>query len=193
MPRIDLLSHAHLWIGRHLGPGDIAVDATVGNGHDTEFLARCVTESGMVYGFDIQPQAITQAQSRLKQVQLSQRCVLISADHRNWPDHLPIAHYGRIKAVMFNLGYLPGSDKQIITRSESTLDALSASLETLTEQGIISLMAYPGHCGGLEETQQVMAWLDRLDTGVYAIEQIKLPQRPNAPIWFGVQKLHQDK
>lgn len=39
------------------GEGDIVVDATMGNGHDTQFLAELVGENGHVYAFDIQESA----------------------------------------------------------------------------------------------------------------------------------------
>ena len=41
-----------------LQPGDHAVDATMGNGHDTCLLARLVGPKGHVDAFDLQPQAV---------------------------------------------------------------------------------------------------------------------------------------
>ena len=43
--------------------GDYVVDATIGNGYDTLFLAKLVKESGHVFGFDIQEQALINTKS----------------------------------------------------------------------------------------------------------------------------------
>ena len=58
MQRISLVNVAHNLIKDVLHPGDIAIDATVGNGHDTLFLVEQVSPSGKVFGFDIQQAAI---------------------------------------------------------------------------------------------------------------------------------------
>lgn len=50
--------------------GDTVVDATVGNGNDTIFLARLVGEKGKVYGFDIQQEAINNTGELLKDLGL---------------------------------------------------------------------------------------------------------------------------
>ncbi|PID81943.1 hypothetical protein CSB20_00400, partial [bacterium DOLZORAL124_64_63] len=55
----SLTAQAHLLVRDHITPGDTAIDATLGNGHDTLFLARCVGKTGTVIGFDVQTQAIT--------------------------------------------------------------------------------------------------------------------------------------
>lgn len=47
--------------------GDYAVDATLGNGHDTCFLAEIVGDNGKVFGFDIQKEAIESSTIRLKE------------------------------------------------------------------------------------------------------------------------------
>ena len=62
---IDLLQLHKYFILNHLREGDIAVDFTMGNGYDTEFLSRTVGESGRVYAFDIQAQAVESTAKRL--------------------------------------------------------------------------------------------------------------------------------
>jgi hypothetical protein len=51
--------------------------------------------------------------------------------------------------VAFNLGYLPGGDKQLKTGAETTLRALKAASNVLQAGGLISVVAYTGHPGGL--------------------------------------------
>ena len=55
---LDLLDLHKYFILSHLKPGDCAVDYTMGNGHDTEFLSKTVGENGRVFAFDIQPSAL---------------------------------------------------------------------------------------------------------------------------------------
>lgn len=63
-----------------LQPGDIAVDATMGNGHDTLFMAECVGKTGLVYAFDIQAQAIEATSST--DTPFEQRVQLIFDGHQ---------------------------------------------------------------------------------------------------------------
>ncbi|CAB4275548.1 unnamed protein product [Prunus armeniaca] len=50
--------------------------------------------------------------------------------------------------VAFNLGYLLGGDKTIITESETTLKALEVAKSIVLPGGLISLVVYVGHLGG---------------------------------------------
>jgi len=133
-----------------------------GNGHDTAFLAQHTGDSGHVYAFDIQHQAIENTQRRLQQLELDQRVTLIKDSHEHFLTHLPVSYQGQISVIMFNLGYLPGSDKNCITRTASTLKALNQSLHLLNAGGALSVMLYPGHAGGQEETDAVLGWGSKL-------------------------------
>lgn len=59
-----------------------------------------------------------------------------------------ILHHACVRLVAFNLGYLPGGDKKIITRSETTVLALEAAKRILAPGGLISIVTYVGHPGG---------------------------------------------
>jgi tRNA A58 N-methylase Trm61 len=163
MHRISLTQTAHTVIRQHLHAGDIAIDATVGNGHDTVFLAELTGPAGAVYGFDIQPTALASARLKLEQHKVGGGVTLINDSHARIAELVPQVHHGNIKAVMFNLGYLPGSNKTVITKSESTLAALNAALQILSPQGVITILAYPGHNGGDQETSNVQTWCEQLD------------------------------
>ncbi|BCJ86770.1 rRNA methyltransferase [Effusibacillus dendaii] len=141
----------------------LAVDATVGNGHDTLFLAECVGANGLVYGFDIQSAAIEAASNRLSDARLLQRVVLLEAGHERLAEMLPQDTKGNLQAVMFNLGYLPGGDKSVITRADTTVRALQTALEWLAPQGVITCVIYPGHPGGAEESDRVLQWARTVD------------------------------
>lgn len=163
MTRISLAEKAHQIIKNHLYNGDIAIDATCGNGHDTVFLAQQVGNTGQVYGFDIQSQAIASTTRRLSDTQLLDTVTLFQASHANMAEHVPEQHHCYIKAIMFNLGYLPGSDKSLITQTHSTIQALNVAIGLLAKTGVLTILVYPGHPGGDDETKEVNQWLEQLD------------------------------
>ena len=119
MDRVSLVQQVHQAVGNILKPGDTAIDATVGNGHDTLFLATQVGESGKVYGFDIQEAALDSAYRRLEAANQSGQVSLYRAGHEVMTQLLPKSVIGKVQAVVFNLGYLPGGDK-LRTTSSST-------------------------------------------------------------------------
>lgn len=173
-PRL-LTQVAHERLAAALRPGDYAVDATVGNGHDTLFLAEQVGETGHVWGFDVQPSALENAYRQLVENNLSARVSLIEEGHQHLSDRLPEEAHGRLAAVMFNLGYLPGSDKEITTSTETTLPALDAALANLKSHGMLSILAYRGHPGGQDETTAVECWLAERQGQGCRIETVESP------------------
>ncbi len=163
----SLTTKAHQFIQPVLGDGDIAVDATAGNGHDTLFLAQTVGKNGKVYGFDIQQDALDNTYQKLKTNHAEKQVALFHAGHETMPILLPEHSNGKIKAIMFNLGYLPGGDKSRTTGLSTTLAALEASLMLLVTGGRITILAYTGHPGGREETEAVKNWAKLLPTDLY--------------------------
>lgn len=172
-------------IARALTPGSIAVDATVGNGHDTLFLAEAVGNQGRVYGFDIQQTALKSTRARIDTAGFAATVDLINADHAGLKVELARRGVTRVNAFMFNLGYLPGSDKQLITRTESSLSALRQAVELVMVGGCISLIAYSGHRDGAEETQAIADYCKTLDPQQFLLhhDQPQGLRRP-APQWF---------
>jgi tRNA G37 N-methylase Trm5 len=190
MTRISLPETAHYIIREHLYDGGIAIDATLGNGHDTVFLAECAGKQGRVFGFDVQVEAIDATQNRLQQHGLQERVKLIHASHAEMQRNVPQVFHGRIQAIMFNLGYLPGADKSVITKVGSTLTAVDAACDLLAEQGVITVLAYPGHAGGDEETRCLEQWCLQLKSETFATEVIfsSHPQA-SAPRLFVIRKV----
>jgi tRNA1(Val) A37 N6-methylase TrmN6 len=189
MKRISLVNVAHDLIRNILVPGDIAIDATVGNGHDTLFLAEQVAPFGHVYGFDIQQAAIDSTLQKFRQNGLENCLTLIHGSHALMVDQIPAQFHGKIKTIMFNLGYLPGSDKSVITQTESTLAALTASTRILADNGIITILAYPGHQGGDLETDQVKNWSEQLDNKQFEVNTIySTEHKETAPRLFVILK-----
>lgn len=154
----------------------LAVDATAGNGHDTLFLAQTVGTEGLVVAFDIQPEALEATRLRLADEGLEQRVQLVLAGHEHMEKQLSERLFvsgssseqdaywlhGQAAAVMFNLGFLPGSDKHTTTHPETTLPALNAATHLLAPHGLLSVHMYTGHPGGHEEGQAVLEWGESL-------------------------------
>ena len=161
-PRLTEIAHAA--VCRHLAPGAYTIDATLGNGHDTLFLARHVGPNGHVHGFDIQPQALRSTRQRLEEAGLPHLVTLHLYGHEKMKDSLPPGLEGNASAILFNLGFLPGGDKSVTTQVVPTLDALRQAWDIfLSPEGILSILAYPGHPAGLPEAEAVRDWLGKLE------------------------------
>jgi predicted methyltransferase len=154
-----ILAQAREWIKLVLEPGDMAVDATIGNGHDTAFLAERVGPAGRVVGFDVQASALAETARRLRQAGLEDRVELVRRGHEEMAAWFAeFAPRARPRAVMFNLGYQPGADRSVITRPETTVAALNAALQWTAPGGVITVVVYPGHEGGQAEADAVLEW-----------------------------------
>ncbi|MFB6271853.1 MAG: class I SAM-dependent methyltransferase [Salinibacter sp.] len=191
MPIPPILDAAHALAARGLGAGELAVDATVGNGHDTLFLVREVGEGGRVVGFDVQADALQATRERVRSEapEAAGRLRLIRGGHEQMLEHIGEEEAGSVGAVMFNLGYLPGGDHSITTEPGTTLEALGAALELLRPGGIVTVVAYPGHEGGAVETEAVAEWGSALPQGAFRVLSYHFVNQANdAPRLFAVEK-----
>ena len=155
---IELLDLHKKFILEHLHEGDTAVDFTMGNGHDTEFLSKTVGESGRVYAFDIQASAVESTRKNLATAGCPDNYTLIHDSHHNVKNYVKEP----IKAGMFNLGYLPGGDKSITTMRATTLPAIEAAIELLGKDAILLIAVYPGHPEGDAEGREITEYLSSL-------------------------------
>jgi len=172
-------------VGRVLTAGGKAVDATAGQGGDTEFLARQVGAAGKVYAFDIQAAALAVTRHKLAAAGLLDRVELILAGHEMMQDYVA----GPVQAVMFNLGYLPGGSHTIATQPANTVRAMRQGLALLAAGGIMTVVAYPGHPGGRAETEAVAEYLYGLNRRHYALLHCQLPKiRVDSAQVFVVEK-----
>ncbi len=180
---IRLTEYVHTRLAAHLQKGNFAIDATAGNGHDSLFLSQCVGPSGRVFSFDIQAEAITQTRQRLLQANAN-NVELVQADHAQMHKHLTREVFGKIDAMILNLGFLPGGDRSIITLPESTLKALEIALEYLAPNGVLCVVAYRGHNGGQHEFEMVQKWFE-LHTNDLECEVTPSDEtNPTSPILF---------
>lgn len=180
-------AQAHREVAAVLRSGEVAVDATAGNGHDTLFLAERVGPSGRVLAFDIQPAAIEATRARLAAASLEQRVGLVLGSHEELAEHVAP---GGVAAVMFNLGYFPGGDHGVITRTDGTLRALAAARGALRAGGILTIVCYPGHPGGGEESAAVVGWAEALDPAGWEVAVFRRAATVKpAPFLVRVRKL----
>lgn len=157
--------------------GDIAIDCTMGNGMDTAYLCELVGASGKVYAFDIQESAIDNTRRRLKDMNLIDRAELILDGHQNVDQHVS----GKVKLVIFNLGYLPKGDHTLVTKAETTLTAIEKCLELLQKNGVIILILYPGHESGRKEKQVIIEKMSKLPQKEYSISHLHFINQVNNP------------
>lgn len=171
---------------RAVQPGDTVVDATMGNGHDTLFLAEQVGPEGRVYAFDIQEGALLSTRKLLEEHGLSARAVLFRRSHADLAECVP----GPVSAVVFNLGWLPGGDHGVTTLWESTRTAVSSALDLLRPGGVLTVCAYPGHPEGDRERNMLVSFFSSLSNRRYnVLRQSFLNAGEGAPECFVVQKL----
>ena len=165
MTQARLTSVAHSALSAVLRPGDCAVDATLGNGHDALFMARCVAPGGRVIGFDVQEAALAATRRSADAAGLGTLLELHQCGHESMARVLGPALVGRVAAATFNLGYLPGGDKSVVTRPETTIAALEQARTLLRPGGLVSLLVYRGHAGAAAEVEAIDDWLAGLDPG----------------------------
>lgn len=159
---------ARAFIRPALRQGGLAVDATAGNGHDTLFLAGEVGPEGRVYSLDVQEAAVESTKKRLEAAGLSDRVSVLRLGHQE----MEKAVSGRADAVMFNLGYLPGSDRSMITRPDTTRAGVLAALRVLRPGGRLSVVVYTGHRGSLEESEAVAGLMASLSLDEFMVQKM---------------------
>lgn len=164
-----------------LTKGDIAIDGTCGNGHDTLFLAESVGKSGKVYGFDIQQDAIKSTEKRLIDAEQSSQVSLFHDSHAAINHKIHPKHAGNVSAAIFNLGYLPGGDKSIVTKPEETIQAVTDILQLLRSGGLLILVIYPGHPEGKIESEKVTEYATSLNQSDYQVLKYQFINQINDP------------
>ena len=180
----NAVGYVHSVLAQSLSIGDVAVDATIGNGWDTAFMADIVGGEGVVYGFDIQPVALEVTRVRTEASTADVRLFL--KGHEYMSDLIAAEHRGNVKAITFNLGYLPGGDKDITTHAESTVVGLEQARELLAPGGVVTVVCYR-HTEGERELGLVRSHLSTLPQKLYTVvESAFINQHRLPPIVFTV-------
>ncbi len=170
---------AHLFLKEHIKENDIVIDATCGNGLDTLFLATLVGKNGIVHAYDIQQEAICNSKELTKDYH---NIIFHHESHEN-------ILTDNIKAVIFNLGYLPSGDKLITTKLDSTKKALLKLIDSfeINKNLLIIIVVYPGHNEGQKES----LWLDEYLRGLsssFMVSKYSMLNQHNAPYILMISK-----
>ena len=178
------LAH-HFWKGLLITSGDVAIDATCGNGKDSLALAQLLQPlDGKLLCIDIQEKAIENTRALLqKELPDFARNV-----HFYQQSHEKLPATNAVKLIVFNLGYLPSGDKSLTTKVDSTLQSIQNALEILSLGGVISITCYPGHLEGKKEEEALLKYLSNLDPIHFCFTRFFWSNRNASPSLFLVQK-----
>lgn len=179
---------AHAMLAPRVRHGDTVLDATAGNGHDTVFLADLVGDNGCVISVDIQASAIDATHLRCERLGLADRVQLICDSHTQIGTILSTRNISTLSAAVFNLGYLPGGDKSLVTHPDTTITALDQTLSHLSPGGLLLIVCYPGHREGAVESDAVNQWASSLDEKKFlAVIYRSLNQSKRPPLIIAVE------
>ncbi len=181
---INLLEIEKNFLIPHIKKGGVAVDFTMGNGHDTLWLSNAVGEEGKVYAFDIQPQALESSRALLLRENAPQNYTLILDSHSNVKNYVS----EKICLGMFNLGFLPGGDKSITTKRDTTMVAIEAAIDLLDADGALLIAVYPGHAEGTVEGELIDEMLAKLNRKELCASKFKIINSPTSPFFFLVER-----
>ena len=182
---VDLVGLHKYFIMEHLKEGDTVVDFTMGNGNDTLFLSKAVGESGKVYAFDIQEDALISTRAHLEANGAPENYTLICASHHRVKEFVTEP----IKAGMFNLGYLPRSGrKAVTTMRQTTMPAVEAAIELLAPDGVLIVAIYPGHEEGALEGEMLREYFSTLSKYRICPSEFKILNSPTSPYFFLIEK-----
>lgn len=157
--------------------GDIVVDATMGNGNDTLFLAELIGDIGRIYSFDIQENAVKNTMEKLKNSNIKCEVNLILDGHENINKHVK----EKVSLVIFNLGYLPRAEHRVTTKSDTTITAIQKSLEILDAYGLVIIVVYHGHPEGKDEKIAIEEFISNLNQREYNVVQMNFVNQINNP------------
>ncbi len=178
--------------------GDFAVDCTMGNGYDTLMLASAVgiiggkEASGRVYAFDVQDAALKETEKLLMKNGIrdpeKSGIYLIKDSHERLSEYLSDAEK-QPSAIVFNLGFMPGRDKKILTRRKSTVNAIKQAIDLIRDDGIVSVTTYSGHEEGAEENAALVYYLSTLPSKKYHVAYVNMiNQKKTAPAVFFITR-----
>lgn len=187
------LDLAHSYWKKSLESGDIAIDATCGNGYDTLLLAHLIFDRieqkpGQLIALDRQRAAIDATRARLQAIfpeEVMQHICMLEQCHSSFPSHLTPES---VALIVYNLGYLPGGNKSLTTHRSTTLQSLKAALPLIKPKGCISITCYPGHEEGLYEENTVKEFAAALDPRAWSSCYHSWLNRNRAPSLLIIQK-----
>lgn len=178
MKSYQITDYIHNILQQHVKCGDICIDATMGNGHDTLKLCRLTGNQGKVYAFDIQTAALNQTKVLLEKEKVIHIARLILDSHTHMDQYLAKES---VSCIVFNFGYLPSGDHSLCTKAASSVEAITKGLLLLQKGGIMTLCIYSGKDSGFEERDALLDFLKTLEPRKYLVILSSYYNRPNHP------------
>jgi hypothetical protein len=201
----DTAASGHLPLARTIWSqtirkGDIVVDATCGNGHDSLSLSQLAMdkEHGRLICIDIQDIAINATKDKLSREivdysSISDRIFYYCQSHATFPE---ILLHNSVAVINYNLGYLPRGERDMsyevgkgaITQASSTVESLINALSLIRVQGVITVTSYRGHPGGMDEYLAVRNFCEKLDSKIWRVYSHEPLNRPISPVLLSIMK-----
>lgn len=186
------LDLAHSYWKMLIKSGDIVIDATCGNGHDSVILAELAlnTEEGAIHAFDIQAQALESTRQKIEShfpKEKAERIFYHQTCHSQLSQAIPQEHKA-IKLVVYNLGYLPGGDKSKTTLLDTTLKSIEEAQKLIVPGGAISITCYPGHEEGKIEEEALLQLIAKLPPHTWSCCHHRWLNRKKSPSLILMQK-----
>ena len=184
-PRSSTPSHldiAHFSWEKALNSESVVVDATCGNGQDALAIAKCLgfknqwkgpldgmtppSSTGSFVCMDVQIEALEKTKKNLRENQINCKNISFIQDCHS---KLDLYVKDQVDLIVYNLGYLPGSDKTVKTTKETTLLSIQKAMKILKPNGLISIACYPGHEEGKIEKHALYSYVKTLDTNLWSV------------------------
>lgn len=173
----DFSNLSHHIIDSYIHNKNIAIDATLGNGYDSDFLSA---KFNKVISFDIQEKPCEYYKSKK-----NSNVEVINDSHDRFDKYVN----SNVDCIVYNLGFLPGGDKNITTTYSSTLKSIEIGLEILNNEGLMLITSYRGHEEGNKEYSMLNEYLLSLPKNKYAVMKHEIINRTNkSPLLFVVEK-----
>ncbi len=184
----QIIPFAHDYLKSSVQQGEIVVDATLGNGHDSLLLSEIVGENGRVIAFDIQEEAIETSKALFKSHgKTNIHCFL--KGHEQAEKALTELNVKEIGGAIFNLGYLPNSNHEITTEGKTTIAAFEQLFKRLKRKRYIVFVVYPGHAEGKREKNELLSYFKQFPSSTADIITYQLVNRSDkAPFVVAVYK-----
>lgn len=189
-------------VSSYIAEGDFVMDCTMGNGNDTLSLVKLTgasygAEGALVYAFDVQDKALEKTSELLSENGIKD--IESKGIHLVKDSHVNLAKYAEAagrqpSAIVFNLGFMPGQDKSVLTSVDTTMRAMEAALESIMEDGIVSVVTYCGHPEGREEHDKLIEYFSSLPSKRYHVAFFDMiNQKKTAPSVFFITKKKRKK
>ena len=165
-PDLTAVKFVQDFLAARLVHPQLCVDATCGNGHDTQFLCTLAGPAGRVLGLDIQQQAVDNTNARLAAAGYGAVGRAVLHDHARLAE---LVQPGTADCVLFNFGWLPGAEHDVHSTADGSVPALRAALEALRPGGVLAAVLYSGKVIGDAEKQAALAFFKALPLTRYTV------------------------